>query len=209
MDGIVVQTIGTRFDEGYAMSLQPDGKILVTGEAAQPSTDADFGLARFTDAGILDKTFSGDGSIITPMGSLMSEDIAYAITLQADGKIVIAGEAENATNLDFAVARYTSGLVINTEQSVSILEEARIFPNPVLDYFLLDFKLNEDKRLCIDLVDSGGKKLQSFFTNYQFTPGAHKLSCKLTPDLTNGKYYVLISSENQRQILEFVKLNKN
>lgn len=209
MDGIVVQAIGTRFDEGYAMTLQPDGKILVTGEAAQPSTDADFGLARFTDAGILDKTFSGDGSIITPMGSLMSEDIAYAITLQADGKIVIAGEAENATNLDFAVARYTSGLVINTEQSVSILEEARIFPNPVLDYFLLDFKLNEDKRLCIDLVDSGGKKLQSFFTNYQFTQGAHKLSCKLTPDLTNGKYYVLISSENQRQILEFVKLNKN
>ena len=67
MDGIVVQAIGTRFDEGYAMILQADGKILVTGEAAQPSSDADFGLARFTDAGILDKTFSGDGSIITPL----------------------------------------------------------------------------------------------------------------------------------------------
>lgn len=99
MDGIVVQAIGTRFDEGYAMILQADGKILVTGEAAQPSSDADFGLARFTDAGILDKTFSGDGSIITPMGSLMSEDVAYAIAIQPDGKIVIAGEAENGTNL--------------------------------------------------------------------------------------------------------------
>lgn len=205
MDGILVQAIGTRFDEGYAMALQADGKILVTGEAAQPSTDADFGLARFTDAGILDKTFSGDGSVITPMGNLMSEDIAYAIALQKDGKIVIAGEAENGMNLDFAVARYTSGLVINTEQSVSILENARIYPNPVADYFLLNFNLKEDKRLSIELIDSEGKKRQSFFTNYQLVPGAHTLTCKLNRDLMSGTFYVVISTGNQSQILEFVK----
>lgn len=187
------------------MALQADGKILVTGEAAQPSTDADLGLARFTDAGILDKTFSGDGSVITPMGNLMSEDIAYAIALQKDGKIVIAGEAENGMNLDFAVARYTSGLAINTEQSVSILENARIYPNPVADYFLLNFNLKEDKRLSIELIDSEGKKRQSFFTNYQLVPGAHTLTCKLNRDLMSGTFYVVISTGNQSQILEFVK----
>jgi len=204
-DGIVVQGIGTRYDEGYAMMLQIDGKILVTGEAAQPSTDADFGLARFTEAGILDKTFSVDGSVITPMGNLMSEDVAYAIAIQADGKIVIAGEAENGTNLDFAVARYTSGLVINTNEYESILEAARIVPNPVLDYFVLNFNLKENKTLSIDLINAEGKKLQSLFTNYQLAHGEHKLICKLNPDIPSGSYYVLIISGNQKQILEIVK----
>src|SRR3989338_2487821 len=54
-----------------------------------------------TKAGELDKTFGAakTGIVTTDLGGI---DTAYALALQLDGKIVIAGESDN----DFAVVRY-------------------------------------------------------------------------------------------------------
>ncbi len=208
MDGIVVQDIGKYFDEAYAMMLQSDGKIIATGEAAQAATDADFGLARFTESGVLDKSFSGDGIVITPMVGGEKEDLAYAIAMQADGKIVIAGEVENGANLDFGVARYTSGLSIATENYKEILSDSKIYPNPFQDYFILDFTLKENKKLTIQMVDASGKLVQHFYKDFELAPGNHKLTFKVTPDIAPAKYYLKIVNEKDIQVIEVVKIIK-
>ena len=51
----------------------------------------DFALARFNSNGSLDTSFSGDGKQTTDFGS--SGDRAHGVAIQADGKIVAAGEA--------------------------------------------------------------------------------------------------------------------
>jgi uncharacterized delta-60 repeat protein len=91
-----------RHDVAYAVALQADGKIVVAGVSNGSGTN-DFALARYQPDGTLDPTFGRRGKVLTNFGS-GSNDVAYALALQPDGKIVVAG----ASNEDFALARYLS-----------------------------------------------------------------------------------------------------
>ena len=53
-------------DIGYGAALQPDGKIVVVGYANN-SGKADWGIVRYGPKGRLDKTFGGDGKVVTKM----------------------------------------------------------------------------------------------------------------------------------------------
>jgi uncharacterized delta-60 repeat protein len=81
---------------------QPDGKIIAVGWAFRGSAGDEelheFGLARYNPNGSLDTSFSGDGLQKTNFA-----DGATAVALQADGKIVVVGQAVGG---DFALARY-------------------------------------------------------------------------------------------------------
>jgi len=54
----------------------------------------------------LDPTFDGDGIVTTPIGS--ANDYAHAVTVQNDGKIVVAGDSWNGIDDQFAVLRYNA-----------------------------------------------------------------------------------------------------
>jgi hypothetical protein len=50
------------------------------------------------------------------------DDFAYGVAIQADGKIVAAGDASNGSDYDFALARYTvSGTLDATFDSTGIV----------------------------------------------------------------------------------------
>ncbi len=78
-----VTTIFTGSDEGNAIVLQKDGKIVMAG-----TTSTDFAIARYNTDGSLDISFGTEGKVITDFGTI---DVGNAIALQKDGKIVIAG----------------------------------------------------------------------------------------------------------------------
>ncbi|MBI2960352.1 MAG: hypothetical protein HYY28_08565, partial [Betaproteobacteria bacterium] len=101
--GTVMTAFGTSYDEPYAMALQADGKIVVAGYTR--GTTWDFALARYEADGKLDTGFGAGGKVITPVGT--GSDIAYAVAIQPDGKIVAAGTA-SGTTLTFALVRYNA-----------------------------------------------------------------------------------------------------
>ena len=101
--GKVTTSIGTSTDRAYAAAVQSDGKIVAAGMANNGSND-EFALARYTTNGALDPTFDTDGKVSTPVGTSSSR--AYAAAIQADGKTVAAGYANNGVNDDFALTRY-------------------------------------------------------------------------------------------------------
>jgi len=68
----------------------------VAASAAAPST--------CLMGGDLDPTFDGDGKVMTDFSS--GFDVAYAVAVQSDGKIVAAGVIGNTQ--DFAIARYNA-----------------------------------------------------------------------------------------------------
>jgi uncharacterized delta-60 repeat protein len=96
-DGQVAIDFGGN-DEATAMTLQPDGKILVAG------TDGDgFAVARLMPNGALDPSFGTGGKSTV---NFTGVDIAHGMALQPDGKIVLVGETGPAGGTtDFAVAR--------------------------------------------------------------------------------------------------------
>ena len=101
-------------DEGYAVALQPDGKILVGGYAFMSSSaGVYFAVARFNTDGTLDGSFGNGGTATIPIGSNgLSE--AYSIALQKDGKIVLGGYCESPPlNFTFAVARFDANGAID------------------------------------------------------------------------------------------------
>ncbi|MCX6879583.1 MAG: choice-of-anchor D domain-containing protein [Verrucomicrobia bacterium] len=100
--GIVVQDIGGYDDCGCGLAVQSDGKILVTGFASNGADD-DVILLRFNADGSLDPVFANNGIVITPVGN--SHDRGWGVTVQLDGRILVAG-SYHAGSDDIAVLRY-------------------------------------------------------------------------------------------------------
>lgn len=96
-DGKLTSDFSGFDDYAYAVAIQDDGKILVAGYSSN-----DMILARFNPDGSLDTGFDGDGKVSTDFAS--SYDVAQAVVVQSDGKIVLGGSSNNS----FALARYNS-----------------------------------------------------------------------------------------------------
>jgi uncharacterized delta-60 repeat protein len=92
--------------EARAVSVLTDGRIVVMGNAKGPgifSFESRVYVARFEADGTLDPTF-GNGGIAYPLRYIRFG--GYAMLIQADGRIVIAGNAGNTPHL--ALARLNS-----------------------------------------------------------------------------------------------------
>ena len=85
--GKVVTDFG-RVDQGRGAVLQPDGKIVMDGLSKSTNSVSDFALARYNSDGSLDTTFGVGGKVMTDFGKF---EVARAIVLQPDGKIVAGG----------------------------------------------------------------------------------------------------------------------
>jgi uncharacterized delta-60 repeat protein len=93
-----------------------DGKVLVAGRM-RTATARDFALARYNADGTLDQTFSDDGIVTTDISG-NSGDAANAMTIQSDGKIVLAGftfpDPEASNDEDTAIVRYNADGTLDT-----------------------------------------------------------------------------------------------
>ena len=74
------------YGRAYAVAMQADGKIVLAGVASYDG----FGVARHLPDGTLDTSFGGTGAVRTRFNG---PSAAYAVAIQADGKIVVVGTA--------------------------------------------------------------------------------------------------------------------
>ncbi|HMS43170.1 MAG TPA: delta-60 repeat domain-containing protein, partial [Pyrinomonadaceae bacterium] len=110
-DGIVVTQVGASEEEAFAVAIQPDGKIILAGQAIIGAS-TDIAVVRYNPNGSLDTTFDADGIVTTPIGT--GTELARSIAIQTDGKIIVAGQSFNGTNNDVAVIRYNSDGSLDT-----------------------------------------------------------------------------------------------
>lgn len=89
--------------ETPAAAIQLDGKVVAAGHMNGTNL-MEFVVARYNAGGGLDVSFSGDGVASAVIG--LGNSQALAATVQADGKVVAVGVSSNATDKDFALARY-------------------------------------------------------------------------------------------------------
>ena len=114
-DGWLLTNYSGSLDYGYAIIEQTDGRLVIAGSF--DGTSQDFGLARFNSNGSEDLTFDDDGRVHTDFFG--GGDVASAIDLQADGKIMVAGSAYKnvAVKDEFALARYNPDGSLDTSFS--------------------------------------------------------------------------------------------
>ena len=108
-DGGKVVTAFRDSDFAMAVAVQRNGKIVVAGLSMSADSlqhpDA-FAVARYNRDGSLDLTFGDGGKVLTTFPNAYSQ--ARAIAIQADGRIVVVGQAVGPSGFtaDIAVARY-------------------------------------------------------------------------------------------------------
>ena len=91
-------------DVGRALSLDAQGRVLVAGYAATGTQGNNFALARYTASGALNATFGTGGRVTTDFAG--SDDGGYALSLDAQGRILVAGYAATGTQgNNFALMR--------------------------------------------------------------------------------------------------------
>jgi uncharacterized delta-60 repeat protein len=113
-DGKVTTNFGGN-DTG--MAIQPDGKIVMVG-----GSTSDFVLARYNTNGSLDTSFGTNGLVTHNMLTGTAEEIARAVGIQSDGKIVVAGHTGQfgrpgrpaGNRFDHAVVRYNANGSVDT-----------------------------------------------------------------------------------------------
>jgi len=104
--GKVMTRIGLGDAFSFGIALQSNGRIVLAGYS-DTTQNHDFSLAGYTSNGTLDSSF-GTGGLVTTDFAGATDDIAYAMTMQSDGKLVVAGRTGEYPQNDFAVARYSS-----------------------------------------------------------------------------------------------------
>lgn len=110
-EGAQLTSFGSGQSIAYAMVLQADGKILLAGDATASDKHV-FALASYNTDGSLDTGFSDDGKLTTGFGTW--EGLAYAAALQADGKILVAGDIWNGSQHDFGLMRLNADGSLDT-----------------------------------------------------------------------------------------------
>jgi uncharacterized delta-60 repeat protein len=99
--------------QANAVAIDSSGNIVVAG-GANRGLDAAwfFALARYNSSdGLLDASFGTSpvpGTVMTQIAASPLDDRIYAIAIQPDGKIVVAGYSNDGAKNIFAVVRYTS-----------------------------------------------------------------------------------------------------
>jgi uncharacterized delta-60 repeat protein len=94
-------------DRIHAMALQANGSIVAAGISG-----TNFGVARYTSGGALDPSFGNGGTVVTSIGN--GDDLANAVAIQPDGKIVVVGYVNTSGGRNIAVVRYTAAGKLDT-----------------------------------------------------------------------------------------------
>ncbi|MBK9196741.1 MAG: hypothetical protein IPO17_17510 [Flavobacteriales bacterium] len=140
----------------YDCLLDADGKILVGGTTGGTFFDnRDLTVWRYNADGTSDLSFNLDGVATAEVLGFMDE--INGIALQADGKLVVAGKANNGNENDFVVARFlTTG---STGLIGSPATSALLAPNPVAAGSTLHVELPIGAGMVrmFELVDVAGR----------------------------------------------------
>ena len=170
-----------------AIAFQPDGKIVAIGDNAT-STGAHTLVARFLPNGQPDSTFGVAGRVFDPVLVAGVAPFAYAVELQADGRILVAGAVSRTYNLVQAmVLRLNADGTLDTTfgtGGVALLQyaqgELEELDNASANAVLLQ---PDGKIILVGSVGQGFAQLHGAYFN---RVGVARLNADGTPDAAFG-----------------------
>ena len=113
-DGSVISD-AVQNESAQAMTVQVDHKILVVGSQEGTGNVPHFLLKRFDASGKPDLSFGTGGRVVTAVRQAAVADQAFAVAVQPDGKILVAGYVfSRSHHTDFTLLRYTPAGALDT-----------------------------------------------------------------------------------------------
>lgn len=185
--GTVEEDLNT-FDFASNVAVQPDGRIVMAGSSGVgPPGAFDLAVWKYMADGTPDPTFGTDGLAqhVIPEYSTM----IYGMGIQADGKILISGQARTTVNQNyFFVGRLQNDLGTGVAE-LNNMAGTRVFPNPALANSMVTLQVpNADQPDArINLYAADGRMVHTVRTAGSRRDAEH-ISFQLPADLAPGSY---------------------
>jgi uncharacterized delta-60 repeat protein len=103
-DGIVVTSFGDPYESAFGVAVQANGKIVVAGTKHRGGSGPDLAVLRLKPGGGVDRSF-GEAGLATA-DFFGGADDGRDLVIQANGKLVVAGDCVARGTRRFAVARF-------------------------------------------------------------------------------------------------------
>lgn len=202
--GIVISDLG-QFENGNAIAVQADGKILVAGVRGGGLNSYYF-LSRYQSNGSLDTSFGAGGSVVTKMFAVAAD--RTSLFVNRDGSIVFGGDSlirvDSTGKLDTSFSLTKSA--VNVSYSISQQSDGKFIvsgfrPNPDPNAVPYDFnsvieRHNADGSLDLSFNKTGWIDLNLGINDF----------VEETATQADGKIVALIFSNNLANV---VRLNPN
>jgi uncharacterized delta-60 repeat protein len=195
-DGRDTPLIGSSAGFSKSISIQPDGKIIISGNVYygalgyyQPV------VVRYLSNGKLDTTFS-NGGISKILVSTVFHDGCFSI-LQPNGKLIVGGDinTNSTTKTDLFLFRLTTGTILSSESFIH--SKFISYPNPAENFITV--MSNQNENFAYQIFDVSGKLIKT---------GKNTTNEKIDiQNLQKGNYILQLENENSQK--QTVKLIKN
>ncbi|MEH1949260.1 MAG: putative Ig domain-containing protein, partial [Nostoc sp.] len=178
--GTVTTNLGST-DIAYSIALQDDGKILLVGVS-----NNNFAVVRYDSNGSLDTSLGTTGKVITNLGGT---DIAYSVSVQANGKIIVAGSSSN----NFALVRYNSDGTLDTNFNTTGIITTDIGTNTTDNAYALT---QHDGKIIVAGVSANNFAVARYRVN-QNPVLVEEIADKETPEDINFNFTISNSFQDQ------------
>ena len=184
-NGIVGTPVGNLDDFAYSVAIQADDKIVVAGVVG----GGGFAVVRYNPNGSLDTTFNGTGKVITPINA---SSYARSVAIQADGKIVVAGDSYDSSAGGFTLVRYNTNGSLDTS-----FDNDGIVTTEVRNAFSLAsaVAIQADGKIVAAGNSSGGLSLVRYNANGSLDTTFNGTGIVITPG--NGALSVVIQADGK------------
>ncbi|WGF94121.1 T9SS type A sorting domain-containing protein [Aequorivita marisscotiae] len=192
-NGVATTQIVDEANYANGLVIQADDKVVLAGRTVK-LFDYDFAMIRFNTDGTLDSTFGNGGKVSTDNDG--KEDHGYAIAMQPDNKIILAGHSYSAAGDDseMVIARYHNDDTAGIEGFEK--NDIRLYPNPANGQITIELS-DASSNYQVAIFDVLGKKV--------YASEIQKVGQIDVSALASGTYLVKLNSDNKSSVVRFVK----
>ncbi len=192
-------------DQLRSVDIQNDGKILLTGYVRAGGLE--LGMSRLNADFTLDQTFGLGGVVNHNLSPFDGNTFIASAGIQPNGRIIAIGDTETEQGFfDFVAAGILNELNVGTIDFSSEKIMPSVYPNPIEEQATLEFTLENEEILSIEVYDIIGNLVQTVFSNKSYTPGPHAEALPLG-ELKKGIYVLQLRNTSTGKALS-VKIFK-
>ncbi len=175
----------------FDLEILPSGDIIAAGSTG--GFPSEFAIVRLNANGVHDLTFGNNGWATTQPESNFNS--IRSIDVDA-GCIYAGGVAKDSDTWKMALAKYINEGTTSTSQLIAEETDVQIYPNPVSSDFSVEFRLNEDTDISIQLLDVNGRLVSELQSTRRLQQGIQKINLSMPNSLVKGGYLLTLNFED-------------
>jgi uncharacterized delta-60 repeat protein len=207
-------------DNPRGMSVQDDGKIILSGHVEYGIESSDVALARYSEDGKIDRSFGHDGKLVTDFGIF---DYVFASVWKND-RLYITGDVYSASGQQGVVISYVAkseykkyrpeyvsrnGATVANDKTNKMNERdllsnqklsVAVLPNPTVAYFTLRLQGGKNSIISITVTDNLGRVVE------RKSAIAVNSTIQLGHNYMPGIYYAEVVQGTERLVLKLQKI---